>query len=112
MIKSIFKNEIIPEDVSIRFIVPAKEIFNLTFEILMLLSNLPYTTINTFLQVGVKIGLQYKYCLTLYEFFKDFLQCLFTEKGNLHDVILEALKKFYDKQLSIWEKQIQEKGKN
>ena len=111
MIKSIFKNEIIPEDVSIRFIVPAKEIFNLTFEILMLLSNLPYTTINTFLQVGVKIGLQYKYCLTLYEFFKDFLQCLFTEKGNLHDVILEALKKFYDKQLSIWEKQIQEKGK-
>ena len=111
MIKSIFKNEIIPEDVSIRFIVPAKEIFNLTFEILMLLSNLPYTTIKTFLQVGVKIGLQYKYCLTLYEFFKDFLQCLFTEKGNLHDVILEALKKFYDKQLSIWEKQIQEKGK-
>ena len=111
MIKSIFKNEIIPEDVSIRFIVPAKEIFNLTFEILMLLSNLPYTTINTFLEVGVKIGLQYKYCLTLYEFFKDFLQCLFTEKGNLHDVILEALKKFYDKQLSIWEKQIQEKGK-
>ena len=111
MIKSIFKNEIIPEDVSIRFIVPAKEIFNLTFEILMLLSNLPYTTINTFLQVGVKIGLQYKYCLTLYEFFKDFLQCLFTEKGNLHDVILEVLKKFYDKQLSIWEKQIQEKGK-
>ena len=111
MIKSIFKNEIIPEDVSIRFIVPAKEIFNLTFEILMLLSNLPYTTIKTFLQVGVKIGLQYKYCLTLYEFFKDFLQCLFTEKGNLHDVILEVLKKFYDKQLSIWEKQIQEKGK-
>ena len=112
MIKSIFKDETFPEDVSIRFIVPAKEIFNLTFEFILLLSNLPYTTINTFLQVGVKLGLQYKYCLTLYDFFKEFLQCLFNEKGNLHDVNLEVLKKFYDKQFSIWEKQIQEKGKN
>ena len=111
MIKSILKDENIPDDISIRFIVPAKEIFNLTFELFILLSNLPNTSIKTFLDVGLKHGLQYKYCLTLYEFFKELLNCLIVEKGELQDVIQEALKKFYDKQFAVWEKQIQEKGK-
>jgi len=111
MIKSIFKNQIL-DDVNIRFIVPSKEIFNMTFELFIVLSNLPYTNLQTFLNISLKHGLQAKYCLTLYEFYKEFLQCLFIEKGIFQDVIKDALKKFYEKQLSVWEKQIQQKGKN
>ena len=111
MLINIFPNEIIPDDISIRFIVPAKEIFNLTFESLMVLTNLPYTNINSLLDIGIKHGLQVKYFYILYEFFKEFFQCLFHEKGNLKDVIMDVLKNFYQKQLSIWDKQIQEKGK-
>ena len=111
MIKSIFKNQFL-DDVNIRFIVPSKEIFNMTFELFIVLSNLPYTNLQTFLNISLKHGLQAKYCLTLYEFYKEFLQCLFIEKGIFQDVIKDALKKFYEKQLSVWEKQIQQKGKN
>ena len=88
-----------------------KSILNLTFELLMVLTNLPYTNINSLLDIGIKHGLQVKYFYILYEFFKEFFQCLFHEKGNLKDVIMDVLKNFYQKQLSIWDKQIQEKGK-
>ena len=76
MLKNIFPNEIIPDDVSIRFIVPVKEIFNLTFELLMALTNLPYTNINFLLDIGFIQGLQIKYFFILYEFLKEFFQCL------------------------------------
>ena len=37
---------------------------------------------------------------------------IYRKRNIFQDVIKDALKKFYEKQLSVWEKQIQQKGKN
>ena len=92
MLKSIFINENILDDINIRFIVPSKNICNLGFELLKLLSNLHYISITFF-----EVGLQFKYCNILYNFFKDFIQCLINEKGYISDVIPNILNKFYEK---------------
>jgi len=53
MLKFIFINENILDDINIRFIVPSKKICNLGFELLNLLSNLHYISI-TFFEVGLQ----------------------------------------------------------
>lgn len=110
MIKMIPCYNTLTTDINIRFIVPAKELYNLVLEIYFSICDLNFTSIDTFFQVALKKGVQMKYACSLYAFFKKLMKLMLSE-DDVEDHIMEVFHKWYMFQYEQWEQTIQQNGK-
>ena len=102
MIKKIDGYENVPDELNLVYIVPAKEMYNNFFEIFFTLSNLSYTKLNTFIDMGKKFGFSYEYSRKFYEFFKTF-QILCNQKIDPFPVIKNIFNEFNKIQMKEWD---------
>lgn len=109
--------KIIPEfsemehDLTLRFIVTAKNIYNRVMEIYLSIFDLKLTDVNTFMMILKKRNVQIKYADCFILFFKKLADEIRKEgdNWNLHmEIIFE---RFIDGLITIWEQIIQENGK-
>jgi hypothetical protein len=98
-------------DFYISFIVPAKQLYNLVLEIYFSISDLSYTTVNTFVEVSAKKGVQIKCATTLYLFIKTLMKLMLEAPINNQPKMTEIFQRFYETELHYWNKEVIEKGK-
>lgn len=98
------------DDLSLRFIVPAKNMYNKFFEIYFSIYDLKFTGIETVCSILSKRGYQMKLATIVYSFFKAFTNEMFKEKYNVMEKIDTVLENFYNEQFKVWESSIKEKG--
>jgi hypothetical protein len=102
MIKTIKGYENVPDELNLVYIVPAKEMYNNFFEIFFTLSNLSYTKLNTFIDMGINFGFSYEYSRKFYEFFKTF-QILCNKQNDPFPVIKDIFNEFNKIQMKEWD---------
>lgn len=98
------------DDLSLRFIVPAKNLYNKFFEIYFSIYDLKYTGIETVCSILTKRGLQLKLATSVYSFFKGLTNEMFKEKNNVMEKMDSVLDNFFNEQFKVWESTIKEKG--
>ena len=109
--------KIIPEykdityDLTLRFIVSAKNIYNRVMEIYLSIIDLKLTDVNTFMIILKKRNLQIKYADCFVYFFKLLAEEIRKEKDNWNNKMEIIFEKFIDGLFTIWEQAIQENGK-
>ena len=109
--------KIIPEykdityDLTLRFIVSAKNIYNRVMEIYLSIIDLKLTDVNTFMIILKKRNLQIKYADCFVYFFKLLDEEIRKEKDNWNNKMEIIFEKFIDGLFTIWEQAIQENGK-
>lgn len=103
-----YKN--IEYELTLRFIVSAKNIYNRVMEVYFSIFDLKLTNVHTFMRLLKKMNIQIKYADCFFYFFKLLAEEIKKENewNTKMDVIFE---KFIDGLFSIWEQGIQENGK-
>jgi hypothetical protein len=98
-------------DFYISFVVPAKQLYNLVLEIYFSISDLSYTTVNTFVEVAAKKGVQIKCATTLYLFIKALMKLMLEVPNDTQPKMSEIFQRFYERELHYWNREVIEKGK-
>lgn len=96
----------------IKFIVLAKELYNITMEIFSTIYDLSYTNFDTFIDLTRDCGIQLQHAQGLYKIFRDYSITLFNEKkrkggGNN---IMNVLRKLYEQENQNWKGIIKQKA--
>lgn len=111
-IKTIPGCENAPNDLTLEFIVPVKELYNLVMEIFFSISDLYFIDLNCFLDLALKKGIPMKFACCLYSFVKKLMKLMIKEGVNALEKMREIFDQVYDIEVSIWEKEINERGRD
>lgn len=98
------------DDLILRFIVPAKNLYNNFFEIYFSIYDLKYTGIETVGCILSKRNFQFRFSTTVYSFFKSLTDVMFQKKNKVNDKMDEVIDTFFNEQFKLWENTIKEKG--
>ena len=111
IIKSIPEYANLKEDITMKFIVPAKDIYNRFVEIYFSLYDLVYTDFNNLQYILDKQGLPTKFYNSVYVFWTSLANEMVRSKRNVQENINEVINSFVEKFILEWEKTIKENGK-
>ena len=93
----------------IKFIVIAKELYNISMELFTTIYDLSYTNLDTFIDLSKNCGIQIQYAQSLYKMFKDYSTILLKEKESFTN-IKTILGKLFKQQKKLWDHTIKEKA--
>lgn len=99
------------EDLTIKFIVPAKNIYNKFVEIYFSLYDLVYSDFNNLKYILDSQGLPAKFFNSAYLFGKSFADIMVTQKNNVQENMNEVINKFVELFNIEWEATIKENSK-
>ena len=110
LIKEMFKIKEVPHDLTIRIIVPVKELYNLVLEIYFSISDLSYTNVDTFVEAAGKKGISMKFAQIFYLFIRTLMKIVLVEE-HPQKKMKEIFQKFYDVEYTLWDKHVNKKCK-
>ena len=93
----------------IKFIVIAKELYNISMELFTTIYDLSYTNLDTFIDLSKNCGIQIQYAQSLYKMFKDYSTILLKEKESFTNIKM-ILGKLFKQQKKLWDHTIKEKA--
>jgi len=105
-----FKN--IKEDITLRFMVTAKNIYHISYEIYFSLFDLSYTNFDTFVYILKKIKIPEKYYYYIIYFCKKFSIEMKKYGENCMKFIDDILNNVNQEFINLWETNVVEMGKN
>ena len=110
-----YKEEL--KNFDIKFIVLAKELYNITMEIFSTIYDLSYTNFDTFIELTKDCGIQTEHAQGLYKIFREYSIMLLNEKkkkkninSNNNKYIMDVLRKLFDKEYQNWTNIIKQKS--
>ena len=105
-----YKN--IVKNFGIKFIVLAKDLYNITMEVFSTIYDLSYINYNNFMELTKNYGIQLEHAQVLYQLFKEYSIILLESKKNKSNKNdnKNVLKKLFYKQNQQWEKMIKQKA--
>ncbi len=111
IIKTIPEYQNIKEDITMKFIVPAKDIYNRFVEVYFSLYDLVYTDYNNLKYILDKQGLPAKFYNSAYVFGTSLANEMVISKRNVQENMNEVISNFVEKFIIEWERTIKENGK-
>ena len=101
----------------IKFIVLAKELYNITMEIFSTIYDLSYTNFDTFIELTKDCGIQLVHAQGLYKIFREYSIMLLNEKKkkknintNSNKYTMSVLRKLFDNEYQNWTNIIKQKS--
>ena len=93
----------------IKFIVIAKELYNISMELFTTIYDLSYTNLDTFIDLSKNCGIQIQYAQSLYKMFKEYSTMLLKEKESFSNIKM-ILGKLFKQQKKLWDNAIKQKA--
>ena len=97
------------ENYCIKFIVIAKELYNISMELFTTIYDLSYTNLDTFIDLSKNCGIKIEYAQSLYKMFKDYSTMLLKEKESFANIKM-ILGKLFKQQKKLWNHTIKQKA--